>query len=181
MEKREILEAFASASKPADWKYCFNEKCTRKGDCLRYLATDYLPVGCDSGGAVYPSALRDGQCEYYLKPRKTRLAWGFGKLFDKVLAKDSKLIRRSLYNLVGSQKKYSRYNIGEYKLTEEQQEKFAELFRHYGYEGEPVFEHYEEAVDIGNVTRQSAKSGRSIHGFWSDNACLTVNQDMSNS
>ena len=151
MNNKDILEAFASAKKPGDWKYCFNEKCTRKEDCLRYLAANDLPLETDSGGAVYPTAIRDGQCKYYLKPQMTRLAWGFGRLFDRVLAKDSKLIRHSLYSLVGSQKKYSRYNIGEYKLTEEQQEKFAELFMRYGYEGKPVFEHYKDAVYMGDV------------------------------
>ncbi len=78
MKQLEMLKkAMAGKGLPYGWTYCFNEQCVVKDECVRFLSTRFLSEKRHSGNAVFPSAWRNGNCQYYEKLRIAKLAWGF--------------------------------------------------------------------------------------------------------
>ena len=75
---------FNFTSVPSTWELCFNKDCTHKDTCMHYFAGQHLPADKMTGFAVYPNALQNGKCRFYVKKRVIRAAWGFRKLFLNV-------------------------------------------------------------------------------------------------
>lgn len=72
------------------------------------------------------------------------MAWGFSHLYDQVLKIHYADIKDDITHSLRGRSNYYRYNNGERMLSEEQQKKIANIFRRYGYDREPEFDHYEE-------------------------------------
>ncbi|MBR1732263.1 MAG: hypothetical protein IJ729_00770, partial [Alloprevotella sp.] len=87
------------------------------------------------------------------RPRRVvRTAWGFRSLFRDVLARHAPSLRSSLMGLLGSESTYYRYHRGERRLTPEQQQEVARIFRRYGYGDAAVtFDHYREEIDFSDA------------------------------
>ena len=119
---------------PADWHLCFNVDCPFTALCLRYAAGQQLSAQRPMGNAVYPSALVDGQCDYFCSNQPVRLAVGFSHLFDDVRAVHASLMRKELKDYLGGNGTYYLYRNGRQGLTDEQQDWIDALFKRYGYD-----------------------------------------------
>ena len=133
---------FDFASAPPTWDLCFNEHCPHKATCMHYFAGQHLPADRMTGFAIYPNALQNGKCRFYVKKRVIRAAWGFRKLFLNVKHVDDTPIRREIQQYLGSRPTYYRYMNGQLTLTPEQQAGIIDIFREYGYTEELNFDNY---------------------------------------
>lgn len=133
---------------PNGWAICFNDNCAQHEDCLRRIAGELAESEAPKENlkalCVTPLAYRDGSCKLYAALKKERMAWGFSHLYDQVLKIHYADIKDDITHSLRGRSNYYRYNNGERKLSEEQQQKIANIFRRYGYEREPEFDHYEE-------------------------------------
>lgn len=144
MKQLEMLKkAMAGKGLPYGWTYCFNEQCVVKDECVRFLSTRFLSEKRHSGNAVFPSAWRNGNCQYYEKLRIAKLAWGFDPLYRNVTLKDAPTLRCRLRGYLGSKGQYYRYKLGQLLLLPKQQLEIKELFHSYGYD-DVEFDHFKE-------------------------------------
>lgn len=144
MKQLEMLKkAMAGKGLPYGWTYCFNEQCVVKDECVRFLSTRFLSEKRHSGNAVFPSAWRNGNCQYYEKLRIAKLAWGFDHLYRDVTLKDAPTLRCRLRGYLGSKGQYYRYKLGQLLLLPKQQLEIKELFHSYGY-NDVEFDHFKE-------------------------------------
>ncbi|CDD20118.1 putative uncharacterized protein [Prevotella sp. CAG:732] len=144
MKQLEMLKkAMAGKGLPYGWTYCFNEQCVVKDECVRFLSTRFLSEKRHSGNAVFPSAWRNGNCQYYEKLRIAKLAWGFDHLYRNVTLKDAPTLRCRLRGYLGSKGQYYRYKLGQLLLLPKQQLEIKELFHSYGYD-DVEFDHFKE-------------------------------------
>lgn len=144
MKQFEMLKkAMAGKGLPYGWTYCFNEQCIVKEECVRFLSTRFLSEKRHSGNAVFPSAWRNGNCQYYEKLRIAKLAWGFDHLYCNVTLKDAPTLRCRLRGYLGSKGQYYRYKLGQLLLLPKQQLEIKELFHSYGYD-DVEFDHFKE-------------------------------------
>lgn len=134
---------------PPSYPLCFHGTCPLAATCLRHLAGEHLPADAVWGPAVYPTALKDGQCKMYHKTRVIHAAYGFDTLFHDVKKRDDTPLRDSLKSYLGGHGTYYRYNRGERLLTPEQQAAILDLFRSYGYTENLAFDHYRDVYDFG--------------------------------
>ena len=146
-KRQEILINFAEV--PAGWQLCFCEDCPRHGECLRFQAGLCVPSKLHWGPAVYPTAWKGRECEFFREARVVTLAWGFKPLFRDVKQKDYTPLRDKIKGYLGGHGTYYRFNRGERMLNPEQQEWILDLFRSYGYTEGLAFEHYGDAYDFG--------------------------------
>ena len=130
---------------PSSWLICYNNECPMRDECLRYYVAPIVGSNLDHGPAVYPSALVDGKCRFYVDKQPIRLAWGFRPLFTKVRHEDYATLRWKVMALFSSDSKFFRYNRGDFKLTPEQQQEVLDIFRRKGYDTTDMhFAHYED-------------------------------------
>lgn len=134
---------------PAWWAVCQNGQCPMAEGCLRYLAYRTLPAEMTKWPCVLPNALKDGQCMYYQKPERVKMARGFGDLYNKVRDRHARhIVRLRLTEYLGSKGTYYRYQHGERLLTPEQQQWIQELIKTYGNGDEVDFRSFIEEYDF---------------------------------
>ncbi len=130
-----------------DMAYCFNHACSRAGSCFRHIAAKFKPSNKTSGHAIYPDALQDGDCRYFIRPRIIKAAWGFGSLYDAVKYNDVTNMRCKVMSILGGKTSYYRYHRGEKLLSPELQQAIQKEFETRGYHS-PSFDHYKETIDF---------------------------------
>ena len=130
--------------------YCFNKTCPKASTCFRYIAAKFKSSDLLKGNAIYPDALQEGgKCNYFLRPRIIKAAWGFHTLYDKVKRQDVETLRIQVTSFLGGKTSYYRYHRGEKLLSPEQQEYIKTLFAAKGYET-PSYGHCKEMFDLTN-------------------------------
>ena len=134
--------SFNFDSVPSIWELCFNKDCPHKDTCMRYFVGQHLPDDKNIGLAVFPNALQNGRCEFYVEKKVIRAAWGFHNLFLNVKHVDDTPIRREIQQYLGSRPTYYRYMNGQLTLTPEQQADIIDIFRSYGYTEQLRFDYY---------------------------------------
>jgi len=78
MDEKELLKkAFEYGNVPSNITYCFTEPCPMKNKCIHYLSGLYKNEKTDRGDAIFPNALKNGECKYFAPLRVVRMAWGF--------------------------------------------------------------------------------------------------------
>ena len=128
--------------------YCPSTSCALRDECLHAIAYAAKDESLHLGDCVFPDARQtDGTCPFYAPFRVVRMAWGFGKLFTEVKAKDAPVLRRKMREYLGSHAQYYRYKLGQLRLLPEQQEYIKGIFARYGYDGVD-FEHFSLEVDM---------------------------------
>ncbi len=140
-------EKFVNSLVYYDMAYCFNSACPKAGTCFRHLATKFKPSNKRTGNAIYPDALQDGQCDYFIRPRIIKAAWGFNGLYNAVKHQDVARIRCQVMSVLGGKTSYYRHHRGEKLLTPEQQSDIQKVFEASGY-ASPSYDHYKETVDF---------------------------------
>jgi len=133
---------------PASWAYCFNEQCSKKDSCMKYLTTTLIPADVNIGRVVLPKYYDEPECEYYHEKARVRVASGFEKLYCEVKKKEVAVIRQELYDILDSRTSYYRYSSGEKFLTPEQQEQVLAVFRNHGYTENLEFDKYKEVWNV---------------------------------
>ena len=109
---------------------------------MHYFAGQHLPADRMTGFAIYPNALQNGKCRFYVKKRVIRAAWGFRKLFLNVKHVDDTPICREIQQYLGNRPTCYRYMNGQLTLTPGQQAGIIDIFREYGYTEELSFDNY---------------------------------------
>ena len=119
MDEKELLKkAFEYGNVPSNITYCFTEPCPMKNKCIHYLSGLYKNEKTDRGDAIFPNALKNGNCKYFAPLR-----------------------------VLGSKGQYYRYKLGQLKLLPEQQAYIKQLFARYGYK-DVEFDHFSEEIDF---------------------------------
>ena len=91
MDEKELLKkAFEYGNVPSNITYCFTEPCPMKNKCIHYLSGLYKNEKTDRGDAIFPNALKNGNCKYFAPLRVVKMAWGFDKLFAEMKVKDAR-------------------------------------------------------------------------------------------
>lgn len=140
-------EKFVNSLVFYDMAYCFNPDCPMAESCFRHIAVKFKSSSKKSGNAIYPDALQDGKCNYFIRPRVIKAAWGFNSLYDSVKHHDVATMRVKVMAILGGKTSYYRYHRGEKLVTPELQDAIARLFEARGY-ASPSFDHYQETVDF---------------------------------
>ncbi|MCR5680656.1 MAG: DUF6078 family protein [Prevotella sp.] len=120
-------------SVPQRWAVCFNRQCPRKDNCLRYVASTWLPKGVTAWATVMPWASEGGECQAFCDAKTERMAWGLEKIYAHVAQADYRTIKVEVMGYLGGKANYYRYHRGEKHLTEEQQAGIAGIFKRHGY------------------------------------------------
>ena len=103
MNEKELLKkAFEYGNVPSLITYCFTEPCPMKDKCIHYLSGLYKNEKTDRGGAIFPNALKNGNCKYFAPLRVVKMAWGFDKLFAEIKVKDAPALRAEMRDYLGS-------------------------------------------------------------------------------
>ena len=139
---------------PKNYQVCFNTQCPHYQTCVRYAAGQAVTARATTGYCVYPTALQNGQCRYYIPIRILRLAYGFSTLFKQIRHADYAALRYEVMFYFSSESDFWRYNRGYYLLSPKQQEDILAMFRRRGYDTTNFrFAHYVEMFDlIGNAS-----------------------------
>lgn len=127
----------------AGWKFCFNSECPMHGECLRFQAALEMPEDREWGSAVFPPALKNGQCKYFRKDEKVTLASGF-LTSDPILNDMYVKLRLKLTAYLGGNGTYYLYRNGKKWLSPTQQEGIREIFRKAGYRDAVIFKEQKE-------------------------------------
>ena len=136
MDEKELLKkAFEYGNVPSNITYCFTEPCPMKNKCIHYLSALYKNEKTDRGDAIFPNALKNGECKYFAPLRVVKMAWGLDHLFTE------------MRDYLGSKGQYYRYKLGQLKLLPEQQAYIKQLFARYGYK-DVEFDHFSEEIDF---------------------------------
>jgi len=133
---------------PAGYKFCFNAECPLHGKCMRSKASGVVPADKTWGNSIFPTALKEGHCDFFQEIKVVRVAYGFQSLFTNVKAKDVKELRAEVQQYLGARSNYYRYNSGEYKLKPAQQQYILSLFSNFGYTEGMQFDVYEENFEL---------------------------------
>lgn len=142
-------ENFVNSIVPSGMAYCFNEACPKANSCFRHIAAKFKKPSMKMGNAIFPDALQDGKCNYFMRPRIINAAWGFDTLYNEVKQQDIANMRCEVMRLLGGKTSYYRYHRGEKLITPELQESVNALFEARGY-GKPSFKHFKETIDFTN-------------------------------
>ena len=144
MEQKFIRE---TVQVPKSYLVCFLSDCPMAKECIRYFAGLYIDKNTHYGSAIYPSALKDGKCEYFRENRIIHCKWGFHTLFMDVKQNDYAELHYIIKKYLGGNGTYYRYDNGERLLTPEQQDWIISLFKQYGYTDNLEFDGDKEVYD----------------------------------
>ena len=145
--KKMLKEDFDFRNVPNGWALCFNENCKMKDACLRYMAAQFAPADMTTATCVTPHALHGDECKKFVAERYDTEAWGMSRLFDGVQHDHFTQLRDALYSMLG-RRNYYRYNNGERVLSVKQQQQIADLFKRYGYQDAPTYDHYVKVLQF---------------------------------
>ncbi len=135
---------------PAGYPLCFNDDCSKKASCMHYQAWLLIPEDRQHGAAVYPTAWKDGECNYYREKRIVQKAWGFTHLYDNIPQQnraEARLCVRSYFS--GGCGPYYRYHHGENLLSPRQQQDILNILAKFASTDGIRFDHYVEDWDFG--------------------------------
>ena len=138
---------------PDWWAVCQNAGCPQAESCLRRVAAQSMPSSVTVWPCVMPGALKDGDCAFFAKNEKVRIARGFKNMFARVTSRDDiYTMRRELTDYLGSKGTYYRYKEGERVLSPEQQQWILRLFAQHGYTDGLEFDEYTDGYDFKRNT-----------------------------
>jgi hypothetical protein len=126
---------------PNGWVLCFNEKCKMKETCLRYMAAQFAPADMTTATCVTPHAQKGDSCTKFVTERYDTEAWGMSHLFEGIRHEHYAQLRNALFTMLGKRNFY-RYNSGEWSFSVKQQKQIADLFKRFGYQHAPTYDHY---------------------------------------
>lgn len=142
------VETFDFEDVPKRYTLCYHAGCPLHENCMRFFAAANAPEGLEVRRCVLPNAEKDGQCRWHDPIEVLTMAEGFNSLFDRVLAKDAPMLRKSLTKLLRGPKQFYQYMHGERPLTPAQQA-IRQIISSCGYDWDVPFERYFTAYRFG--------------------------------
>ena len=143
-----MAKKYDSSQISPSWLYCFNAQCPMHDSCLRFQSALEMPDDKEIGSAVYPNALRNGQCRFYRKDEKVTLATGFVVEGNPRASNMFIEMRYWITKYLGGNGTYYLYRNGKKWLSPKQQEDIRRIFRRAGYTDKVVFGHTKEEYDF---------------------------------
>ena len=146
--KVNMAKKYDSSQIAPSWLYCFNAQCPMHDHCLRFQSALEMPADQENGWAVYPNAIKNGQCRFYRKDKKVTLATGF-VVKDNPRATNMFIeMRHKITDYLGGNGTYYLYRNGKKWLSPQQQEDIRRIFSNAGYTDEVVFGQTKEEYDF---------------------------------
>ena len=137
---------------PEWWALCPGYECPKAEECLRHKAFLQSPQHVTRWKCVLPQAENNGECRHYQSVEKVRIARGFHTMMNGIKSRDIRHDARiGLTTHFGSKGSYYRYKDGERRLSPELQQKIENIMRKAGFEGDIVFDEYEEMYDFSRI------------------------------
>ena len=128
---------------PTGWAVCFNEKCTKRDDCLRHQAGRLAPITMTTGCCVMPGVWSENGCELFASMQQQVYAYGFSTIYNNVLKKDYTTMRKELTMKLQNKGYYYKYMNGLLPLSPEKQQIVKDVFASFGYEEHVKFDSME--------------------------------------
>lgn len=134
---------------PPGYPVCFNEQCSRHGDCMHYHIGTLVPSYKKMGKAIFSNAWKDGECEFFSVKHPVRMAWGFNGLYKNMNNFHAAEARQQVRYYFGSGKGvYYRYHHGEKLLSPKQQQEILHIASLCGNVEGAEFDHYVTTYDF---------------------------------
>ena len=128
---------------------CFNSDCELHDKCMHYYMGQLIPPSRTSGGAIYPSAWKNGTCSRFSKIEKVEFAWGFNGLFKGLTRYEASEARRALRDYLGrGVSAYYRIHNGEKMLSPERQKEILDFISRYNKTEGLKFDNYVSGYDF---------------------------------
>lgn len=124
------------------WAFCFNTQCPLASQCFRQISMQYKEADLHQGLAIYPDAINNGACQYFVRLKMMQTAWGMNHMLKQVEYGKIGNVRQQLINYLGSISTFYRYNRGEKHLSSEQQQVIVGILKDNGC-SYVTFDHYE--------------------------------------
>jgi len=131
---------------PFQYGLCLKSDCPLADTCLRHLAVAALPESQDFANILLPQKCitdADGNCAYYRSSTKARYARGFTHVLKTFPVGVLDAFRDQLIAIY-PRNKYFMMRRGAISLTPKEQELIMRIARNKGFQGEFVFDGYEE-------------------------------------
>lgn len=137
---------FANGETRTYWQYCFNEQCPHAQECAHQLSVAYKDPELTDGRSIFPDALKDGKCKYFLQLHIVKMAYGMEHILDDLKRKDLRDFRIRMTSYFGSNTSYYRYKLGQTALLPEQQQYILMWCKEHGYDNLKFDKYTEEVV-----------------------------------
>lgn len=133
------------------WAYCFNSQCPLASQCFRQISMQYKDADLHQGYAIYPDAIHNGDCHYFVRLKMVKTAWGMNNMLKQVEYGKIGEVRQLLINYLGSFSTFYRYNRGDKHLSSQQQQAIVGILKDNGC-SYVTFDHYEDEYMLTDQT-----------------------------
>lgn len=127
---------------------CYNDKCGKHSQCLRWIIKDYTPDDTATISIVNPryKHAADNSCPYFRSNTKQKMAVGMTKFFDEMPRKTEQAIRDALIRCFG-RTRFFILRRGDRPITTDIQQQIKAVCEANGWQQEPVYDGYTEEYD----------------------------------
>lgn len=144
---KSMLKNFKYSQVPNGYALCFNSKCKKAEECLRYQVTFHVPEDTRTVTALNPARTSPkGDCQEFMPCTPQKNAIGITHLFDNIPYSTAREIKNELIAHYGKTH-YYRLKRKERCFSPEEQRYVKNVMAHYGITGKPQFDSYEEAYN----------------------------------
>ena len=126
---------------PKRFGHCLNGNCKRADKCLRYQVTKFIPEDVRYVCMLNPQWKQTGKkCTEFLDDTPVKYAYGWSKMFDKLMHEKAMAIKNDLLCSFGKNLFY-RLKRHERAFTPQAQDYVRMVFRKYGIAEEPEYDY----------------------------------------
>ena len=131
--------------KAASYAVCFNESCTKRETCLRWILRNYLPKDSMVTRCINPqnAEIASGNCPMYRDSEPRRMPYGILSVYHDMPGRMERSIKNRLISQF-SRKRYYEYHNGTRPMTPEAEQYVRQVIRANGWKDEPHFMGYVE-------------------------------------
>lgn len=134
---------------PSGYQLCFNSKCPKADECLRYQSGMLAPDTMTQGAAIYPAACKNGACQYFRTCKPVQMAYGFNNLYRHLPSPLASMARIRIRAFLSSgMSTYYRYHHGERLMSPRLQQQILDIMAGYGSTEGLSFDHYVTTYDF---------------------------------
>lgn len=134
---------------PESWALCPYRQCEMAGECLRHQVYLRAPEHVRKWKCVLPKNVGNGQCEFFQKAEKVKMARGLNAIYRDVSNKNVRSsIRLRLTDFLGSKGTYYRYKDGERLMNPQMQQQVCDIVHQFAPKAEVNFDESFAAYDF---------------------------------
>lgn len=137
------MEEMKSVQVPSRFALCYKSDCHRAGECLRYQATAHVTEESTVVSIINPAYIpSDEGCGKFKACHVLKYAYGMTDVLDSLPHRTAKEVKHCLLGYFGKTHFY-RLMRKQRCFRPEDQEYVEKVFRHFGVDGELVFDSYQ--------------------------------------